>query len=1425
MLDEADGNLTLPFPRVIPITVEPGTTVLAMVQASGLPDELYPYVYVKLNGTIIYDWASVFIIDGDKAEFLVLPSGGNSGNGKQLLASVAMLAITIAAPFAATAILGKAAVGGLMHAGLTAGISLVGSLMIRALIPPASISTAGGSTSSPAKEPVTYSYTGQSNEVRLYQRVPRIYGRVRFVPPLAATPQIINTGKSSRVSVLYDFGLGNIAITDLNSGSLDLEVLDPEIRIYRNKQNPDLDFITRAVAYTTLDYAMVQNEPIMLTTNTECIGATVDILFPVGLVRLTRNGDRRINSAGFRIRYRPTSGGAWQILPATQYSGANKNQEALTYVAEYQVTDLYQENDVYTAWVTKQDLEENHRVSLWYKGRNIYNREHDNFDQLQAITVEGRTFQRGVSRDSVTERDGDSRVGYEMLVGYPATGNTVLINNSTSEPFVVSAKIKFDVPDTYQIEITRTTPVSDTSQYNSIRDESRVNMIKSWKRGAVLNLRKPHTMVEIRYTATDKTSGVIQDFNAICESVLRDFNASGWIDEAITTSNPALICLNLLTGTGSKDPLTAAQIDFPSWYRLRNLCNQWVTTTVNGVTTRTRKYSFNGIFQDDVTMRDAIGAVLTVCRAGLIMTSAGKWGVMIDEENNTPRQLITPINSWGFSASRPFIKVPDGLRVAFTNEDSNWTPAEVMVYRSGKNAETAILIEDMPTMGITSMAQAWRYGRYMLAQAIVRTEQFTVNMDVENLVVQRGDKVLVQHDVPLFGGQAFRVTFVDHTNKLITLDSPIDMPTGYWTARAAHGTISSGTILGQIDDNIIRLNSVDTINVDTLIVLDTGSSAVAEPYLVQAIEPGEDLTARLTLIKYDEDVYTADSGAMPVWDPGFGQDILDKVSVAVDWVSVTWEWVYIDSIPWLRLRVDWKVTGGQATYGGVNYETSRGNEPWVSIATVPDGETLYNHYIRYDDRTYFDGSVRLRLTPYNAMGKRGTSIRRDVRLPAYANIPEPPTKFFADIRSQEITLTWQASPSLDVIDYVIRYSPKTDATATWEKAQFVTRVNKGHLSHSKGARTGTYFIVAENIVGRQSRPVSTRTTIETLPDINVVEDYEPAPTWAGSLINFTRGLADAYSYALVRMLDNTDQQTAVPVGWSNTLTLAAGGSVNILVDVSIDSSSLVSGRIWGPDPESRQQAIYTMSNTIDLGDVYEVRIQSFIEAYAVNAGVFDSASSLTAFRGTDPSHQLHTISAEEIYDVLTLARRARTLVFPYAEEAVSSAAVEFEENWDCWLEYRAIDQLDVIANWVPSLADVPSMSLGTSEWGPWRAIRVGDATGRAFQFRIVGEAERDGIIIIVTQGAFEIDMTDRTWRVSNLSVPPSGLTVNFDPAFGAPPVIAVTIEGSTTAISYKATNLTRTAVTITLYNAAGTAVSGQIDLAALGYGKQRSSGL
>lgn len=1367
------------------LAVAPGQRIADVLIKQGFLPDVWDDLIVTNRGALVSDFHHVMAA-GDEVVVALIPQGGEQG--KNIFASVAMLAITVAAPFAATAILGAAAKGTLIHSGLTAGISLMGALAVSALIPPPVSAPTGGNfrdTGRQAAESRTYSFTGASNSPRPFEVVPRVYGRHRVAAALASTPIIDNTGQRSRFAALYDFGQGNLELEDLRMGDQPLDLVRPRMRMLRNWRGGRLKYAHSAVDYDQLAYVLRQNQPALVRTAQDSTAATLDLTFPQGLVRF-QGQDRRSASVNFRVRWRPITGGAWTTVPASDYRGGRIESKPFLFQSEYSLPDATR-----TAWVVRQrtrsDTGTDTKNLIYRDGFGVY--ESGSYTpgaEPQTINIDGRPYARGPQRDVEQVNDTRFLTFFELLVPQADPASSVTVSAYTAQPLTTAVTIDFPEPGVYEIEVRRTSPESNVDQ---IRDEVALTLVKSWQDGDVVNLETRHTMVEMAVTATDQISGTIQNLNAVGSSWLRYPLSTGW-GPLLETADPASVALDLLTSDTLRKPLKGSQIDWPSFRRLFTRSRQWVNSTVNGVPYRHRRYEFNGVIDRDMPLGESVDAVLSCARSRLIMTAEGKYGVLIDEPQTQERQLITPSNSWNFRGQRTFVSPPHALRVQFVDEEQDWAPAECLVYADGYSKSNAQIFEDLPTFGITSYPHAWRYGRYMMAQGLLRSERFTIEMDIENLVVQRGDLVAVQHDVPLFGGASMRVVSVQ--GDVITMDRDFALSSGVIALRDSRsGSIVHGDVLAQVSNNSLRAsqNIVVMAHEGDLVALGTAGSATRD-FIVQSIIPGPDFTATLELQVYDAAVYDAeDGGDLPAWDPGFGRP-LKAGTLSVDIRKITQSWDYNGAEPIKEVRIQWRPTGNRAIYAGARIYarlTTQTNQEEALVGQVRDGQVEFTHRIPLSEDFWWEAPVRYRVDPFTSLGIDAKSATDVVTLTPYDVKPLPPRNAYLDVRSQELTVTWQASRSPDVTEYAIRYASELTAV-DWNDAQHLVRVDRRTTEITAGARTGVYMIRAINSSGLLSDIVYLRTTVEHLPDLNVVEEIDESAAWPGNKINMD---ANGYPYTAmrVRRLDGTLVEAAFPVGVQSSLVLQIAGTT---VDVGVTGVKapglLVTHDAWRVDSNT-DQAFYFFDKVVDLGAIYEARIQNKIDSYAV------------------------------IPPPAFLAAPLGSLAF---NPPVAVADEDFGRLWDVWLEYRTIGDLRPMAAWPDlTVSTLPNLAFGTTPWSPWRKLAVGDITARYIQFRIAVESDLPGLRVVIPRGHILIDMPDRQWRKNNLVVPASGLTVNFDPSFAAKPVIAVTIEGATTAVKYETTSVDRLGVTLKLLDPAGTAVAGSIDIAALGYGRQR----
>jgi hypothetical protein len=165
------------------------------------------------------------------------------------------------------------------------------------------------------------------------------------------------------------------------------------------------------------------------------------------------------------------------------------------------------------------------------------------------------------------------------------------------------------------------------------------------------------------------------------------------------------------------------------------------------------------------------------------------------------------------------------------------------------------------------------------------------------------------------------------------------------------------------------------------------------------------------------------------------------------------------------------------------------------------------------------------------------------------------------------------------------------------------------------------------------------------------------------------------------------------------------------------------------------------------------------------------------------------------------------------------------------------DLANTLNTWQP-MGDVTAMSgASTSDWGAevqvrhtdddpadsstwtdWEALVIGDYTARAFQFRMVLSTQAATVTPSVSDLDVTVDMPDRGAGANDITVPATGLSVTFSPAFMATPAVAITGENMATGDYVEITNKSRSGFDVIFKNAGGAGVERTMDYVAAGYG-------
>lgn len=442
-------------------------------------------------------------------------------------------------------------------------------------------------------------------------------------------------------------------------------------------------------------------------------------------------------------------------------------------------------------------------------------------------------------------------------------------------------KIKNLPAGKYEIQVRRANddaaePADNLRNYNKVSLLSATAYTNGKPMRSIPNTYLARTALRIQ--STSKANGSVDGVNAIVQTIALDWNAAtqSWVERP--TSNPASLFLYVLTHPGNayriKREDIYTQIDMPSIQAWHEYCSD------NG-------FEFNSIITQTQSVMDVLKDICASAKASPTFVD-GKWSVVIDKPRSYVTQHFTPHNSWGFESSKALPRVPDAFRVTFANRDRAYQADEIFVFNFGKTLATTEIFEELSLPGVTNAKQAKHLARWHLAQIKLRPEVYTINVDFEYLVCNRGDLVRVSHDVPLWGTGTGRVTGI--IGSTIKLSEPVNLESGKtYQIRFRVNSIStqpgSDSVLrtltaipttGWYDEIILTEAPGNLVETDNLYMLGEISKE-SQQLVVLSIEPADNVSARLTLADYSPQIYSFDVNSdveLPSYDANItGQSI------------------------------------------------------------------------------------------------------------------------------------------------------------------------------------------------------------------------------------------------------------------------------------------------------------------------------------------------------------------------------------------------------------------------------------------------------------------------------------------------------------------------------------------------------------------------
>lgn len=853
------------------IPILPGTTLKQLAEGLtkeyGIAPELKSKVTVLVNGRVIDQskWEETELTEKDSVEYRAVA-------GKSALRTIALIAIAYYAPILAGQLTGYTAAASaatimgttvttslaVTNAVVTMGLIAAGGMLVNAIAPvrpPAEPRDPGSSERQLMVD-------GAANTATPYNAIPVVLGKVRLTPPLGSNNFVtFENERDSFVSMLLTWGYGPLVI-DYNT----LKIGEMALANYTDYKIATIDYISEPTideqAYFDSIYG---KDTTQVNVNTELVcdgnpefyprnfsGIQTDI-FELGTVLNLPLSDI---AAGQNIEAYFTSNTTnWTLLSNNISNIVVTNINSTTKKVTATVTSS---GGIFDPTFLRYSIDSS--ATGTYTGTAFGPTPGPWIEAISSEPVDSATvsihFPQGL-RKIIIQGDGAGNsypapVQFRLEYFYAGVWSlwkvlTVGANAVKKDAFTWNETIAIPtipINNGLTIRIRRESGDNTEDNPNFRYYHQSLFYVATFIRNAKPMVNPVGTKIAktaFKIKATDQLNGRMDGFNAIVQTYALSWNGTTWGLSA--TNNPADLFRYVLEHPANPRKVSVDQLDLASIQHWSEYCT-------------TKGFTYNSVL---ASQRSILEVLRDICAAGRASPALinGKWSVIIDEPKNVVIQHFSPHNSWGFEGVKSLPKYPDGLRVTYFDEDQNYQENEIIVYAVGKNETNAELFESIQLPGVTKSNLVIDHARWHMAQAKLRPEVYTLNADIEYLVCNRGDRVKVSHDVPMWGLGSGRIKRIISSTQ-IELDEEMPMLSGTTYTirfRSKLGGTTTRTVASKTESanySIIELTtSISTADADVSDLFLFGQlNQESQDLLVLSIEPTGNKTARLTLVDY-----------------------------------------------------------------------------------------------------------------------------------------------------------------------------------------------------------------------------------------------------------------------------------------------------------------------------------------------------------------------------------------------------------------------------------------------------------------------------------------------------------------------------------------------------------------------------------------------
>lgn len=1029
---------------------KPGSTVREIALAAGIDPHQPIVISVDDRLLLPAEWDTVCPDNGQIVNIhATVQGGGGGGGGSNPLQVVALIAVVVvaamlAAPTGGLSLQAAYGISASAAAGIAAGFAAAGAMLINAVfaaqLPSTNTSSvSGGQYSQPSS---TYSLSGGSNRMRPYESMPVVMGFHRLFPDQAAKPFTEYHGEDQYLYQIFHLGLSTADFSDWRIGTT-------AISSYQDYSWQYIDQTGKINGFPgnvdTTAGAELVNSAGWITRTTSINTYRIGVDIEGTLYYANDSGGLDGTSVQLRLQYKPTGTSTWLDPSGVTASGPGFS------VGSYQ--------PYYVKII-------HHRRFGFFGRGNSYTETYE----ISKAEYDAAVSNKQDYYDEDGNYIGNSASNYEQRWRFVAgSGGTVIISGNSQAPR--RSTLFIDVPlGTYDVRVIRDTGDSTNSR---LQNKTNWSSLRSYQQDSGSYVGQNRIGLIIR--ASEQLNGVIQQLSVNADSYATYWNGTAWVWNK--TSNPAHWFTDFALGRRNSAGKLIYGLGLPQSQIDVEALHTWATFCTNeGLT-------FNAVLDDNKTAADILTAI---ARCGFASPSwgSGKLGVVWDSRNATAVGAygMSNIIKGSFEVSYITEQLAEEIIVRFMNPAKDWTQDEVRVLVPGVTTPTRTSTVDL--FGCTSVSMAGKFANYLAAQQKYRKRRISWDADFEGLTCQRGDVVILSHDLTQWGYSG-RVVSVDGTTMTLDRSVPRSGNTEYLMLKRPDGTLTTYTAAAATGES-------DTITLSSAPNMQNGRKDVDHMWFfsplatpgkrvkILSVQPISDARVRIIATDEDPEFYAAWDGT---WQEAPSKTMLLNNKPFVSNITVT-EALYrgADSGIKSHINIQWLARG---SYERANIRYRIAGGAW---------ETAQSSSTSHQFDTDKIGPIEIEILPIygSLVGEKATHSTYLFGITAAPANVEGLTDFY---RAGRTVLSWRAITDPRTIDYEVRKG------ISWAKGQVLGRVPTTEFVTDGD---GTYWIAAHT--GNVYSATPTGITIDggTLV-ANVVATYdEEATGWIGTLTGGAR---------------------------------------------------------------------------------------------------------------------------------------------------------------------------------------------------------------------------------------------------------------------------------------------------------------------------------